>query len=127
MAVKFLSEEWARAVTDALNGSEAFRQAAGTHSARLQQVVSTPEGEVRYYMKLEDGKAEVALGEIEGADATIGQDYATAASISRGEVNLPAAFMTGRLRVSGNMMKLMQLQAVGTAISQAIRDVEVDY
>lgn len=125
--MKFLTEEWAQAVTDALNGSEAFRQAAGSQATRLQQVVSTPEGEVKYYLKLEDGKAEVGLGEIDDAEATIGQDYPTAAAISKGEMNLPAAFMSGKLRVNGNMMKLMQLQGVGSAISQAIKDVDVEY
>jgi putative sterol carrier protein len=35
--------------------------------------------------------------------------------------------MQGKLKVSGNMMKLMQLQGVIGAIPKAVSDVEVEY
>ncbi|MDQ3878359.1 MAG: SCP2 sterol-binding domain-containing protein [Actinomycetota bacterium] len=35
--------------------------------------------------------------------------------------------MQGKLKISGNMMKLMQLQGVFTAMPKAVSDVEVDY
>lgn len=127
MGVKFLSEEWAKAVNQAINADEAFKQAAGTQSAKLQQVVNTPEGEVKYYFKLDGGSAEVALGEIEAPDATITQDYDTAVAIAKTELTGTAAYMSGKLKVSGDLMKLMQLQGIFNTLPQAVKDVDVEY
>jgi putative sterol carrier protein len=129
VAVKFLSEEWAQAMTDALNSSEAFKKAATGQQARIQQVVTdSPDGgEVKYYFTLENGDAEVSLGELADAEATISQNYETAAAIDRTELNAQNAFMQGKLKISGNMMKLMQLQGVINAMPQAVSGVEREY
>ena len=128
MAVKFLSEEWAQAMTDALNSSEAFQKAATGQQAKIQQVVTdSPGGEVKYYFKLDGGNAEVSLGELADAEATISQNYETAVAIDRTELNAQNAFMQGKLKISGNMMKLMQLQGVINSMPQAVSDVEREY
>ena len=128
MAVKFLSEEWASAMTDALNSSEDFQKAASGQSAKLQQVVTdAPDGETKYYFELADGKAQVAIGELADAEATINQNYETAVAITKSELNAQNAFMQGKLKISGNMMKLMQLQGVFNAMPKAASDVEVEY
>ena len=128
VGVKFLSEEWAQQMTSALNSSDDFKSAASGHSAKLQQVVTeAPDGEVKYYFILEGGNAEVALGELEGAEATISQNYETAATLNKGELNPQQAFMQGKIKVTGNMMKLMQLQGVISAMPKAVAHVEVDY
>ena len=45
MAVKFLTEEWASTMTDALNSSEDFKKAAAGQQVKLQQVVTeVPDG-----------------------------------------------------------------------------------
>jgi putative sterol carrier protein len=127
VAVKFLSEEWATSVTKALNSSDAFRQAAGSQTARIQNVVTTTEGEKRWSFKLENGQAEVAMGELPEAEATLTSDYDTAAAISKGELGGTSAFMSGRLRTSGDMMKLMQLQGLFGALPQALQGLEIEY
>jgi putative sterol carrier protein len=127
VAVKFLSDEWAAAVTEALNSSEAFTQAAGSQTAKLQQVVETPEGEKRYYFKLEDGKAEVAMGEVEGAEATISQDYETAVALSKAELSPTAAYMSGKLKIQGDLMRLMQLQGTLANLPQMLSGLDVEY
>ena len=45
MSVKFLSTEWADAVKAELNANDAFRQAAASQQATIQQVISSSEGE----------------------------------------------------------------------------------
>ena len=129
MAVKFLSEEWANEVTSRLNASDDFKKAASGQTAKLQQVVTdAPDGgEVKYYFKLEDGNAEVSLGELQDAEATISQNYETAVGITKQELNAQNAFMQGKLKISGNMMKIMQLQGVVNAMPKAVEGLEVDY
>ena len=126
MAVKFLSEEWASAVTDALNSNEAFQQQAQGKTVKVQQVVTTPE-ESKYYFRLEDGKADVAVGELPDAEATLTQDYDTAVALARNELNATAAYMSGKLKIQGDLMKLMQLQSLFSTLPQAIRDIDVEY
>jgi putative sterol carrier protein len=127
VTVKFLSEEWAKAVTEAVNNSEQFKQAAGSTSTRLQQVVNSPEGEKKYFFKLEGGQAEVGVGDIENPEATLTQDYDTAVALAKSELNGTAAYMSGKLKISGDLMKLMQLQGMFNTLPQAVSGVEVEY
>lgn len=129
MAVKFLSEEWAQEVTNALNESEDFQKTASSQNVKLQQVVTdTPDGgEQKYFFTLEGGKAQVGLGEISDAEATLTQTYDTAVAITKQEINPQNAFMQGKLKIQGNMMKLMQLQGVFNAMPNAVSHVEVEY
>ena len=127
MGVKFLSDEWANEVTKRLNESDGFKTAAGSQSATLQQVINTPEGEVKYYFKLENGQAEVALGETDAAEATITQDYDTAVALAKNELTGTAAYMSGKIKVSGDLMKLMQMQGVFNTLPGIAAEMDVDY
>ena len=48
-------------------------------------------------------------------------------AMSRGEIGASQAYMQGRLKISGNLMKLMQLQGVLGAMPEAVKTVPVDY
>ncbi len=128
MAVKFLSEEWAQAVTEALNSHDGFKSAIGNADLSLQfNVTEGPEGDISYYLKASGGQAEVALGTLENPDVTVGQTYDTAAAISRGELNTQTAFMTGKLKVSGNLAKLMMHQSAIQQWGNAVEGIDVEY
>jgi putative sterol carrier protein len=127
VAVKFLSDEWASEVKTLLQGNEQVKTSAGSLNARIQQVVTTPDGEKRYWFKLEGGDVDLGTGDIENPDATITQDYETAAALSKNELTGTAAYMSGKLRVSGDLMKLMQLQGVLGQLPSALKDLDVEY
>jgi len=128
VAVKFLSEEWAQAVTEALNSHDGFKSAIGNADLSLQfNVTEGPEGDISYYLKASGGQAEVALGTLENPDVTVGQTYDTAAAISRGELNTQTAFMTGKLKVSGNLAKLMMHQSAIQQWGNAVEGIDVEY
>jgi putative sterol carrier protein len=127
VGVKFLSEEWAQAVKDAVNSNEAFKSAAGSQTAKIQQVVTGPDGETKYWFKLEGGEADLGIGEIDSPDATISQDYETAVALSKNELTGTSAYMSGKLRVSGDLMKLMQLQGALGQLPTALKDIDVEY
>lgn len=104
---KYLSPEWideARALAD----GQPERPGA---SARMQYVVTgSADGDIKYWWRLEDGKLrESALGSLDDADFTMTLSYADSVKIQKGELDANAAFMQGRMKVTGNMGKLMQL------------------
>ena len=127
MAVKYLSEEWAKEVTSALNSNDAFKQQAANKTVKLQQVVQKPDGETKYFFNLENGAVEVGLGDLPDAEATLTSDYDTSAQLSRAELNATAAYMSGKLKIQGDLMKLMQLQGMFNAMPAAVKDVDVEY
>jgi putative sterol carrier protein len=126
--VQFLSDEWVEELKQRLNASESFRKNAGTTDATLQQVITGgPEGERRYWIRIEDGHIDMGPGDIERPDATITQDYDTAAAMARSEVSPVSAFMTGKLKVNGSMMLLMQLQGAIAELPKAMDEMDIDY
>jgi putative sterol carrier protein len=125
---KFLSDEWASDVTAALNAHDGFRNAIGTADLTIQFNVSdTPEGEVDYYLQAGGGNAEMGIGTLEGADVTVKQSYDTAAAVSKGELNTQTAFMTGKLKVSGNLAKLMMHQGAIQQWGAAVSTLDIEY
>jgi putative sterol carrier protein len=126
--VQFLSDEWVEEVKERLNASESFRKNAGNAKAKLQQVITGgPEGERRYWIEIDDGRIDMGPGDVEQPDATITQDYETAAAMARSEVSPVSAFMTGKLKVNGSMMLLMQLQGAIAELPKAMDEMDIDY
>ncbi|MEW6059425.1 MAG: SCP2 sterol-binding domain-containing protein [Actinomycetota bacterium] len=127
MPVRFLSEEWSTELKERLNASESFKKAAGSAAAKLQQAIVAPDGEHRYWMRIEDGSIDMGTGDIDTPDATITQDYETAAALSRGELNAVTAFMSGKIRIAGNMMMMMQLQGAIAELPRAMQEMDIEY
>ena len=128
MGVQFLSDESAAAVQGAVNSSESFRSAVANAALKLQFNISdAPGGEISYYMAAADGEAEVAIGSVDDPDVTVGESYETATAISKGDLNTQTAFMSGKLKVEGNLAKLMMHQNAIMQWQAATNDLEVDY
>jgi predicted lipid carrier protein YhbT len=104
---KWLSQDWLDH-TKKLAETQPERPGA---SARMQYVVTGgPEGDIHYYWVLENGKLlESQLGDLPDAEVTLTQTYEDALKIQKGELDANAAFMQGRIKVTGNMAKLMAL------------------
>jgi putative sterol carrier protein len=101
---RFLSEAW-------FDDVAAMAPIGDRTSLTLQQVVTdAPEGEVRYYVRVSEGRAAIYVGEASQPDATFTEDYATAAAVARGELSVQAALLAGRIRVGGNMTTLSRYQ-----------------
>ena len=104
---KYLSQEWLDE-SRKLAEDQPVRPGA---TAKMQYVVTGgPEGDIKYYWVLENGKLqESQLGEMPDPEVTLTQSYEDAKKIQLGELDANAAFMQGRMKVAGNMAKLMQL------------------
>lgn len=126
---QFLTEAWLQALTEAVNAHEGFREAITDVDLTLQFVVTDPpEGALeRYYVAVSGGEAVAAAGDADDADASITSNYEAAEAISKGELNTQMAFMTGKIKVGGNMGKLMMHQSLLTQFAAAASGVDVDY
>jgi putative sterol carrier protein len=110
---KWLSQEWLDETKKMADG-QPERPGA---SAKMQYVVTGgPEGDIKYYWVLENGKLQESnLGDLADAEVTMTQTYEDAMKIQKGELDANAAFMQGRIKVSGNMAKLMALMPLTNA------------
>ena len=128
MGVQFLSSEWAEAVTTALNAHAGFKAAIGSADLGIQfNVNGAPGGDVDYHLKTSGGSVRMAIGNLEGADVTVANSYETASAISQGELNTQTAFMAGKLKVTGNLAKLMMHQGAVNQWAEAVKEIPVDY
>jgi putative sterol carrier protein len=127
VAVKFLSPEWAEQVKTALNADEAFRAAAGGAGAKLQQVITTADGETHYWITIGGGSIDMGVGDVEGPDATVTQSYDTAVSLAKSELSPVTAFMTGKIKIAGNMGLLLGLQGALTRLPVVMATLDVEY
>ena len=128
MPVKYLSQEWIDAYNDALAG-DAVRGAMKGKNATIQMVVSdAPEqGEIHYWLRIEDGGAAVGLGDLDGPDVTIRQSYETSAEVNRGELDGTKAFTQGKVKIGGKMLKMMQLRGPLAQVQAALAGIDTEY
>ena len=125
---KFLSSDWATEVNQALDNHAGFKSAIGNADLGIAFNVSGGgDGDVAYYLKTAGGDVDLALGNLDAADVTINTNYETAAAISRGDLNVQTAFMTGKLKVAGNLAKLMMHQSAIMQWSAAVKDLPTEY
>ena len=104
---KYLTQEWLDLQKEL---SQAFPEKPNA-TARMQYMITGgPDGDVAFFQVIEDGKMlEAALGTDAKAEFTMSQTYDDAVKILKGELDANAAFMQGRIKVTGNMGKLMSL------------------
>lgn len=111
----FLSDEW---ISEARKIREEFEGEATAvpHQLRMNLVVTEmPFGEasIDAHLDSSDGQLRLDLGHIDPVDLKVTLDYTTAKAILV-EGNPQAgmqAFMAGKIRVEGDMAKLMAMQA----------------
>ena len=126
--MKFLSNEWAEALKAELNQNDAFRQASAGQRATIQQVITGGDGDTtQYWITIADGAIDLGVGDVEGEDATITQSYDSAAALARGELSPVTAFMTGKLKISGNMGLILGLQGALAQLPAAMAKIDVEY
>ena len=129
--VRFLSPEWFDQIESAGQeqpGPDAT--ADPTDHLSLHQVVTgTPDGDVAYLVMIQAGRARIerqpdGAPPVPDADITITSDWPTATAIAQGRLSTQKALMQGRLRVRGDVARLVgrTAQLVGLdAIPASVR------
>ena len=90
---------------DNLGGNVDEAKTAGMNNSYLFDI----EGAGQWVVAVEDGKVNVAEGSGE-ADATIATSEESFLAMTRGELNPTSAYMTGKLKIKGDMGAAMKLQ-----------------
>jgi putative sterol carrier protein len=129
---QFLSDEW---VEEARRLREEFAGSGGgvPHKVRMNLVITEVpfgDGPVSAHMDTTDGQVRLDLGHVDPADLKVTVDYLTAKSILI-EGNPQAgmqAFMAGKIKVEGDMSKLMALQTAAPdpsaqQLAQRLKDI----
>jgi len=128
---EFLTEEW-------MTEAKRLRDEAGSpasppaHVIRMNQVITGApfqDEDIHAFMDTSDGELKMELGELENPDLTVTVDYDTAKAIFV-EQNPQAgmqAFMAGKIKVQGDMTKLMAMQQTApdpaaVELAQKIKD-----
>lgn len=110
----FLSDEW-------LAAAKEIRESSGTgattpHKIRMNQIITDVpfgDGTINAHMDSSSGTMEMDIGHLDNPDLTVTLDYSTAKAILV-EGNPQAgmqAFMAGKIKVQGDMTKMMALQS----------------
>lgn len=108
--VRFLSPEWLHEI-DRVAGS------AGPCASELDGfVVGYHVDDIDYHVAFTSEGMRVVPGVSEAATVTLHLDRATAAAIARGELNAQRAFMSGRLRIGGDVTALVRAHAAVAAL-----------
>ena len=120
---QFLTPEWvaaAKAIREEFEGESP----APAHSVRMNQIITeVPFGDtdVKAFMDTSDGALNLDLGELENPDLTVTVDYETAKAIivdGNPQAGMQA-FMAGKIKVQGDMTKLMAMQSASPDPVQA--------
>lgn len=130
---QFLSSEWMDAAR-AIREKYADQAPLVPNKIRMNQVITQvpfdESGEVRLFMDTSEGHMRMELGELEGADVTVITDYDTARKIFVDQDPQAGmqAFMSGKIKVQGDMTKLMMMQSsapdeLARTIAQEIKDI----
>jgi putative sterol carrier protein len=129
----FLSDEW---LSETRKLREEFRAKATPPSAppiRMNLVINSvpfDSGTVQAHLDTTNGEPEIEIGHLPSPELTVTVDYATAKSVLV-DGNMGAAMeamQLGRIRVDGDMMKLMSLaginaDAASIELAKAIRSI----
>ena len=109
----FLSEEWIAEVRRL--GEEHSGGGGVAHVVKMNQIITEVpfgEGTINAHMDTSSGEMQMDMGHIDNPDVTVTLDYETAKAIFV-EGNPQAgmqAFMAGKVKVQGDMTKLMAMQ-----------------
>lgn len=100
---------------------------AGSHLVVQQTVTAVDDsGDVAWHVTISDGVAHVVAGPAESPDVTFTQDRETARAIGAGELSAQAAFMLGKVRVGGDVSKLIEQRELFESLDDVFAEVRAN-
>jgi putative sterol carrier protein len=123
----FLSPAWLAALDEAARADRDLTGATADLAVVVEQEVTNgPQGTVRYHVVFDHGTVRVASGPAEDPNVRFSQDHATALGIAAGTESAQRAFMTGRLRVGGDLRVLLEHRSALTVLGDVFAAVRAE-
>lgn len=120
----FLSPAWVAALDEAARASTTLADGCRDLDLIVQQeITGGPGGPIVFHLTLRAGEASVTAGPAAEPTIRFVQDHATARAIAAGTGSAQRAFMSGSLRVGGDLRVLLDHQDVLVGIDDVFRAV----
>jgi putative sterol carrier protein len=111
----FLSDEWLEEAKK-IREEYAGKSAPPAHAVRMNQIITEVpfgDGTINAHMDTSGGEMQMDMGHLENPDLTVTLDYPTAKAIlvdGNPQAGMQA-FMAGKIKVQGDMTKMMAMQS----------------
>jgi putative sterol carrier protein len=121
--IRYLSLEWIDALSGLVERSPAMASAAADQEIGVTQLVTDgPEGDVVYHLQVGDGRASFGAGAAHPEHVRMEQSWATACAVAQGNLNAQEAFITGKILLTGDRLKLVAAQPVFAALDSVFTE-----
>ena len=132
--MKILTKEWLEAFGDAINNNQAYKDAASWWEGDMLCVIE-PSGpldhEVRFYLGLYHGDCTgvklLEPGEQVSPEFTLAGPYDNWVKIAKKELETIQSVMSGKLRLEGNLAKLMRATRAAQEIVNSLQTVPTEF
>lgn len=132
--MKILTEEWLDAFGKAINDNPAYHEAASWWTGDMLCVIQ-PSGpldhEVRFFLGLHHGECTGVKLLVEGEEVevefTLSGPYDNWVKIAKKELDTIQGVMSGKLRLVGNMAKLMRATRAAQEIVNSLQNVPTEF
>lgn len=133
MTYQFLSDEWMTAARG-IREKYADQATKVTTAVRMNQVITDVpfgDGTINSHLDTSSGDVVLELGSLDNPDLTITTDWETARKlfVDQDQAAVMQAFMAGKIKIQGDMMKMMQMQTsmpqdeIAKQIATEIKDI----
>ena len=134
MSYKFLSDEWIKELSSLLNQSESYLRSAKDWEGDFIFVVEPDEAcdqTVYYHLELYHGKSPgaglVQEDNLPETEFTIHAPYTTWRKVIDGKLDPIQGMMTGQLKLSGDLMKIMRYPKAAQEIVACCANVPTEW
>ena len=132
--MKILTKEWLDAFGDAINNNQAYKDAASWWEGDMMCVIE-PSGpldhEVRFYLGLYHGDCTgvklLEPGEEVHPEFTLAGPYDNWVKVAKKELETIQSVMSGKLRLEGNLAKLMRATRAAQEIVNSLQTVPTEF
>ena len=132
--MKILTIEWLEAFGDAINNNQAYKDAASWWEGDMMCVIE-PSGpldhEVRFYLGLYHGDCTgvklLEPGEQASPEFTLAGPYDNWVKVAKKQLDTIQAVMSGKLRLEGNLAKLMRATRAAQEIVNSLQKVDTEF
>jgi putative sterol carrier protein len=128
MPLAFLSEEFFTEGVFLANADPAVQKAIdGLELSMAIDITDAPNGDFTYHIAIADGTVAIGRGDLDEPDARVRNSYDVAVLLAKGELANQMALLTGKIKISGGLGKLVKHQKPLDLIQGVLSDVEATY